>query len=391
MNLLDLVVIALVAISAVHGFRVGGSVQLFSYGGFWLGLFIGALLVPVFVPLVAGSLAKAAVAAAIVFGLAVIVGGLGRTVGTHSWRLLKRAHLGILDAVLGSLVAIVATLLAVWLLASILVNSQLTALDSQIQHSGIVQAIDTVLPPIPSVFSRLQQFLDSEGFPPVFAEPATIAAGPVPRATNAEVAEAVGNDERSTVKIIGIGCGEIQEGSGFVIAPGLVVTNAHVIAGISPSRLTVIDAYGQHRVVPIYFNPRYDLAVLKVPGLTDPPLSIDPNPVPRGTKAVVLGYPEDGPFTAKRASVMTEFRAEGRDIYNQGLTIRNVYELDAVVRPGNSGGPLVEPDGTVIGVVFSRSVTNPQIGYALASPGVLSRIKTAETSVTPSGTGACIN
>jgi S1-C subfamily serine protease len=111
--------------------------------------------------------------------------------------------------------------------------------------------------------------------------------------------------------------------------------------------------------------------------------------VSRGVEAAVLGYPGGGPFTAAPAGVMAVFQAQGRDIYGQGLTVRNVYEVQAVVRPGNSGGPLVQPDGEVIGVVFSRSTTNGDIGYALTSPGVVSRVVQAEAGSAPIGTGAC--
>ena len=155
------------------------------------------------------------------------------------------------------------------------------------------------------------------------------------------------------------------------MAPGLVVTNAHVIAGIPAP--VVVDRSGPHQTTVVLFDPSYDLAVMRVGGLTEPPLVLDPANAPRGTQSSVLGYPGGGPFTAMAAGVMAEFEAEGRDIYGQGLTVRNVYEIQAVVRPGNSGGPLVLPGGKVIGVVFSRSTTNGDIGYALTSPGVLVR------------------
>jgi len=139
----------------------------------------------------------------------------------------------------------------------------------------------------------------------------------------------------------------------------------------------------------LLFDPSYDLAVMKVDGLTEAPLTLDPNQVGRGTKAAVLGFPGGGSFTVRPAGVMAVFEAEGRDIYGQGLTVRSVYEIQAVVRPGNSGGPLVEPDGQVVGVVFSRSTTNGDIGYALTSPGVLSRVQKAETRSTAVSTEGC--
>jgi S1-C subfamily serine protease len=191
----------------------------------------------------------------------------------------------------------------------------------------------------------------------------------------------------STVKIVGDGCGQIQEGSGFVVAPGLVVTNAHVVAGIAHPMVQIGTVF--HNTTVLLFDPYYDLAVMRVTGLDAPPLVLDPDQVGRGVQAAVLGYPGGGPFTVAAAGVMAAFEAQGRDIYGQGLTVREVYEIQAVVRPGNSGGPLVQPDGEVIGVVFSRSTTNGDIGYALTSPGVRTRVEESETRTAAVGTGGC--
>ena len=125
----------------------------------------------------------------------------------------------------------------------------------------------------------------------------------------------------------------------------------------------------------MFFDPEFDLAVLRVPGLTARPLRLDPNLVGRGTEAVVLGYPEGGPLAIDPAGVRSEILATGLDIYGREPTVRAVYVVQALVRPGNSGGPLVEPNGLVIGVVFSRSPTDSRIGYALASPGVIQRVR----------------
>jgi S1-C subfamily serine protease len=195
--------------------------------------------------------------------------------------------------------------------------------------------------------------------------------------------------------VAGSGCGVIQEGSGFVAAPGIVVTNAHVVAGIES--VFVIDSTGRHPTKTLLFDPRLDIAVLRVPGLAAPPARIDPAVVGRGTTAVVLGYPGGGAFTDRKAGVAAAFQAVGLDIYGTSQTTREIYELDAIVLPGNSGGPLVAsgnkavPDGTVIGVVFARSTTNPQVGYALAMSAVNADITRAETRTTTVGTGGCIS
>ena len=388
MNLVDLVVIVLLILSAIHGLRLGAIVQILSYGGFLVGLFLGALLASVTVHNVNGQTARTLVSLGTMLGVAVFLATIGRVVGTVAFHRVHRGVLGSVDSGLGVVVALVATLLAAWLVANTLVNSSSLALNSAISQSRILRAVDNVLPAPPSVFSRVQSFLSAEGFPPVFAQLAPASAGPVSLPGNAELQAAANRAGPSTVKIVGVGCGQIQEGSGFVVAPGEVVTNAHVVAGIA--RPQVEDDAGFHPTTVVYFNPSFDLAVLRVSGLTESPLVLDPDGVGRGTEAAVLGYPGGGPFTADPAGVMAQFEAEGRDIYGQGLTVRSVYEIQAVVRPGNSGGPLVEPDGQVIGVVFSRSTTDATIGYALASPGVLSRVQSIGGSDRATGTGACI-
>ena len=183
------------------------------------------------------------------------------------------------------------------------------------------------------------------------------------------------------------GAGRSKRARASSSRPGLVVTNAHVVAGI-PHPM-VVDGSGAHQTTVVLFDPSYDLAVMRVRGVSEPSLALDPVQSSRGVQAAVLGYPGGGPFTVVPAGVMADFEAEGRDIYGQKLTVRNVYEIQATVRPGNSGGPLVQPDGQVIGVVFSRSTTNADIGYALASPGVLSRVVQAERDTSPVGTGPC--
>jgi S1-C subfamily serine protease len=388
MNVVDIVVIILVIVAAIHGLRLGAIIQVFSYGGFIVGLFLGALLASVTVREISGVNARTLVALGTMLAVAIFLAAFGRVIGTVAFHRVHRGAFGPVDSGLGVVVAVVATLLATWLVAIFLANSSSLALNSAISQSRILRAVDNLLPAPPSVFSRVQSFLSQEGFPPVFAQLAPASAGPVTLPGDAQLQAAVNRAGLSTVKIIGVGCGQIQEGSGFVVAPGEVVTNAHVVAGIPQPQ--VEDGAGMHPTTVVYFNPSFDLAILRVNGLSESPLTLDPADVGRGTQAVVLGYPGGGPFTADAAGVMAQFEAEGRDIYGQGLTIRSVYEIQALVRPGNSGGPLVEPNGQVIGVVFSRSTTNADIGYALASPGVLSKVQAVGSSDKATGTGPCV-
>jgi S1-C subfamily serine protease len=385
-NLVDLVVLAVVALAAVQGLRLGAIVQVLSFGGFWIGLYLGALLASVTVQWGHTQPTRTAFALVTLLGVATLCGVVGRIVGNLAFKRVHHGALGTVDSALGVVVAVVASLLAAWLLANTLVNSSSLSLNSSIDRSKIIRSLDNVLPAPPSVFSRVQTFLSAEGFPPVFAQLAPASAGPVSLLGSAQLDEAVARAGSSTVKIIGDGCNQIQEGSGFVVGPGVVVTNAHVVAGIAHPM--VLAGANLLSTSVMFFDPSYDLAVLRVSGLNDPALTLDPEQVSRGVEAAVLGYPGGGSFTPAPAGVMAAFEAEGRDIYGQGLTVRNVYEIQAVVRPGNSGGPLVQPDGQVIGVVFSRSTTNGDIG--LTSPGVLSRVQEAESQAKVVGTGPCV-
>ncbi len=390
MNWVDILLLVLVAVSAVHGLRLGAAVQVLSFGGFWLGLLVGALLVPPLAALVHSHLTKSIIVVVVLFGPAMLLGGAGRYLGARSGLALRRIKLGPLDSTLGVGVAVIATLLAAWLAANLLVNSRFTTLDAAVSQSRIIRTLDSVIPFRPSIiFSRIEGFLTSEGFPVVFSGIPPQTAGPVALPTNAAIRSAVVDAGPSTVQIVGQGCGVIQEGSGFVVAPGIVVTNAHVVAGIKHP--VVIDQSGRHATVTILYDPRLDVAVLRVPGLADPSLRLDSSLVARGTQAVWLGYPGGGPFTYGPAGVMAAFDATGLDIYGNAQVTREIYELDAIIRPGNSGGPLVLPDGEVVGVVFARSTTNSNVGYALSSPAVLSEVQKAETSGSPTSDGACIN
>ncbi len=396
MNWVDVLLLALVVVSGIRGLRLGAASQVLSFGGFCLGLFLGALVVPALVGSVKGN-ARSLIVMGVVFGAAFVLGGAGRFLGARFSSALRRVRLGGVDSVGGVAVAMVATLIAAWLVGSFVANSRFTTLDAAVDRSHILHAMDRILPPVPSVFSRVESFLTSAGFPVVFAGLPPEAAPPVSLPSNLAVRAAVVKAERSTVQIVGAGCGVIQEGSGFVVAPGLVVTNAHVVAGVS--RPVVLDGTGRHAATPVLFDPRLDLSVLRVPGLGDPALPIDTSTVDRGTSGVVLGYPGGGPFDYRPAAVAASFWATGLDIYGKTQTLRQVYEIDAIVRPGNSGGPLISsgdsarhiPDGTVIGVVFARSTINPDVGYALAMAAVRADVSRVGPSSGPVGTGGCIS
>jgi len=387
-DVVDGLLIVVVVAAAIHGLRLGAFVQLLTFGGFLIGLLLGALLAVVIVSSIHSHSVKAVITLILVLGMATLFGVGGRILGGWSNATVRRHHLGTVDSVLGVAVAVLAVLLSAWLVANVLgTNSRYMWLSSQIERSAVLKGIDTVLPPVPTVFAHVQAFLNSSGFPPVFAGINPPAAGPVDQPSGARAQAIAMPAGASTVKVLGAACGYLQEGSGFVVAPGLVVTNAHVVAGEPSTEISAGGTISPATVV--LFDPEFDLAVLRTKAPLGPALHLDPSTVGRGTQGAVLGYPEDGPLSVGPAGVAADIQAEGRDIYNAGLVVRSVYQIDAKVQPGNSGGPVVTADGSVVGVVFSRSTVDAGVGYALASPGVLDRVRGVLFRTAPSGTGAC--
>lgn len=387
MDWVDLILIVLVLAAAVHGIRLGALVQVFSFGGFWLGLTVGALIAIPVVGTLHSTTTKTVATLFLVFGFALVFGVLGRVLGTWSFALARRHHLGPVDSGLGLGIAVGAVLLSAWLVGSLLAQTPSTWLSSQIQRSSILRGVQDVMPPVPDVFTHVQSFLASSGFPSVFLDLAPPPASPVgtPSATEAETI--AGPAAASTVKILGDACGYELEGSGFVAGPGLVVTNAHVVAG-EPSTM-VVSGGSSYPASVVLFDPNLDVAVLRTSAPLGPPLQLDASLTGRGAQGAVLGYPENHQLTIGPAGVAASLSAQGRNIYNQGSVTRQVYQIDANVEPGNSGGPVVGSSGTVVGVVFSRSTVDPGVGYALASPAVLTEVQRAEATTGSVSTGAC--
>jgi S1-C subfamily serine protease len=389
----DLLIVGLMLLAAVHGLRLGALIQILTFGGFWLGFLLGTVI---WVPLLStshDSATRSILIVGLVIATACGLGYVGRIIGTYSNITLRRHHLGKVDAVLGVGVAVVAVLLSVWLVAAVISspNSRFTSLDSAVSRSDILHSIDQILPQAPSIFNDLQNFLNDQGFPQVFSTLTPPSSPTVAPPTSAQTKALADAAVFSTVKILGTACTNEQEGSGFVVGPGLVATNAHVIAGENLGNTQVLLGNTAYAATPVYFDPSFDLAVLRTSAPLGPVLPIDPNTVANGTQAALLGYPEDGPLTPEPASVTEEVTAVGKDIYNSGSVTRGVYALGATVLPGNSGGPLMGPGGQVIGVVFSRSTVYKNVGYALTSPGVLARVQAAEQHHSAVSTGPCIS
>lgn len=387
MNFVDLLIIIIALASLSRGYQIGFVRQLGSTVGFVVGLFLGAWASS----LIAGNIADDTTQALVSLLLVLFGGFLFMTLGElASIRIKERlTQINLLhkvDGALGSAMSIVTVLFAFWLVASILALGPTSSAQQAVKDSRIFTTLNSNLPPATSLLSSLNKLIDPNSFPEVFS-------GREPNPTTTEVPSlgsfdaVVASTRDSVVKVQGVGCGGIVEGTGFVVQADRVATNAHVVAGVVSPK--VIDANGIHNTRVVWFDPDLDLAVLQVSDLAGKPLKINANEQPGGTPAVVLGYPGGGDFNAQAAAIVDRFEAYGRNIYNQGTTVRDVYSLRAHVIPGNSGGPVIGQDGQVVAIVFATSTTYNSIGYALTGHQVAGELATAEQSNTTHSTGSC--
>jgi S1-C subfamily serine protease len=380
MTPLDWLIVVFAGLLAMFGFRRGFIVAALSLAGFAIGSFLGTRVGPLL--LTQGSSSPYAPAFGVVGALlagAILATGF-EGVGLRLRRLLVVPGLGLLDGVLGALLSAALGLAIVWILAAAAVHaSGTTQLRADIQRSAILRRLNELLPPTGPILGVLASLdpLPSIAGPLPALEPPPSGAGRVP---------AVRAAARSVVRVLGTACGLSIEGSGWVAAPDEVVTNAHVVAG---EQDTTIEIDGRPPGLPaqaIAFDPTDDVAVLHVGGLSLPSLRFAAD-TSAGRPGAVLGYPEDGPLRARPARIGATRRVFADDAYGRGPVSRLLTPLRGVVRPGNSGGPLVDERGDVLTTVFASTAGGPTPGgYGVANStvaGVLAR------AGRPVGTGDC--
>ena len=368
-DLLDVVLIVASLLFAVSGYRQGFVVGVLSFVGFLGGGVLGARLAPTVAEY--GPLAdfpRAFVGLGVVFVLAAVGQVLATMVGAAVRARLTWRPAFTLDAFGGAAVSVVSLLLVSWLIGTAVASSSYPTLASQVRRSQVLATVDQLVPDGGKrFFASFRNLIDEQGFPEVFG---TLAPTDAPEVDPPDPAlagsEVVQRTAASVLKITGVAedCRRRIEGTGFVYAPERVITNAHVVAGVTAPTVEVGDDALTARVV--VFDPGRDLAVLAVPGLDRAPLAFT-GPARAGDSALVLGYPQGGPFRPGAARIRGVQEARGPDIYQRDTVVREVYALRGLVRPGNSGGPLVDPDGGVLGVIFAAAADDPQTGYALTA------------------------
>ena len=391
MDILDILLLLVVAAFAVSGYRQGFVVGVVSFAGFLGGLALGFVIVPAFLDRSSSSLLASVIALCAVLALAVVGQVLGSMLGVRLREAITWQPAQLVDAVSGAVVSVVAVLMVAWFLGLALFSSSVPTISDQVRSSSILKGMTQVLPQGANQwFNGFSNVLNRNGFPQVFApfqaeNPANVPA-PDQGLLKSPVIAA---DQASIVKIRGQApsCGKDIEGSGFVYAPGKVMTNAHVVGG---TRSLVVRQYNsrQYAATVVLFDPKRDIAVLDVPSLKAPQLDFDLNGKANDS-SLVVGYPEDGPFTVAVARIREQITATGADIYSSGNVRRQVFSLFAQVQQGNSGGPLLSTDGRVLGVVFAKSLEDKNTGYALTAQEVSSDASAGASSDIPVNTLAC--
>jgi S1-C subfamily serine protease len=374
--LLDLILLALIAAFAVAGYRQGFIIGVLSLAGFVVGVAAGAYISPGISRLVAKSAPWQAFIAILVLFIAAVAGMLiASAIGVAVRSRLTGRPATFVDALGGAAVNVVAVLVVAWLIGSFVGGAQFPVVARQVSNSAVLRTVDAVMPRgtlyLP-VFPALRTLLSNGLYSPVFTFGADNAMNLPPADAAVLDSSGMALDRASIVKIKGLApkCSLQIEGSGFVISPDHVLTNAHVVAGVTQGPFVSTSTGGNFNARVVLFDPQRDIAVLDVPGLTARPLRFAPAAAD-GANAIVAGYPLDSAYlTLRAARVGRSLPALGPSIYATSEVDRQIYELRANVQPGNSGGPLLAPDGRVYGVVFAASTAYLDTGYALTATEV---------------------
>ncbi|MFZ2503920.1 MAG: MarP family serine protease [Nocardioides sp.] len=389
MNLLDWLLVALMATYALSGYWQG----FITGAAATLGLLAGGIFGIWLAPIALGDAQPSIWVSLGALFIVILAASLGQAIGQFTGARLREAitwqPIRAVDAVGGALLSAGAVLIVAWALGLAISGSRIGAVTTQVRNSTILAEVNGLLPD--EAGDALRGFTDVVGSSvfPRYLEPfareriVQVSPGPQRMLTDPDVTGA----EPSVLKISGVNrCGRGIEGSGFVYADNRVMTNAHVVAGVSEPSVWVEGREVTGSVV--LYDPELDIAVIAVDDGGMPRLALDTTASPRDPVAV-LGYPQDGPFRIETARVRSQQRLRSPDIYGNGSVLREVFALRASVRPGNSGGPVLSSQGDVVGMVFAASVTDSETGYALTADQLAQSAALGLTNTKPANTGRC--
>jgi S1-C subfamily serine protease len=394
-SVIDLIILVLAIAFAVTGYRQGFVVSALSFIGFLGGAALGLQLAsPIATALIHGT-GQVVVALVVVIGLAMIGQFTGVWLGNQVRDRMTWRPVAVADSAGGAAVSAIAVLIAAWMVAAPLGSAPYPALARAVRHSEVIHAVDGVVPgPVRDLYQSLRETVRQGSFPDILDPLAPTEVPDVPEPDPAlRESRAVAADRASIVKITGNApsCNRRIEGSGFVIAGQRVITNAHVVAGVIEPQVQISTGHSYDATVVLY-DPDVDIAVLAVPDLNLPALRFADSPGKQGDDAIIAGFPQDrdvrslfvGP--ARLRSVQ---QIRGPNIYSTRTVSREVYAIRGQVRSGNSGGPLLAPDGSVYGVIFAAAVDDPETGFALSAAQVNADAQRGVDSTQRADTGEC--
>jgi S1-C subfamily serine protease len=382
MNWVDVLIGAAVIVAAIRGWFQGAIRQVLGWIGLIAGFYLGIQIAPSLSTTITHSSWRPVLALVIVVVAAYAGHFLGHLVGATIRKTVKMVKLGLVDSGAGVVVAVAGALITSWLVAALLVATSWGTVASGIQGSRIVGALDKALPTVPSAEARLQTMLRNADFPSVFASivsPTIPSSGSAPKLGKNTLSPGSPSEIQ---KVLAMGCSATHQGTGFFIAPQLVVTNAHVVAGATSVTVGGVPA----RVA--LFDPVNDVAILRV-AMSASPMKFVPSAPSSGANAEVIGFPRDGRRTISPSIINGQITAESRDIYDRQTFTRTVLVVYSNIQPGNSGSPVLVR-GQVAGVVFSKSLSQNETAYAIPATTIEGDVAKTPAHGTRS-TQSCVN
>jgi S1-C subfamily serine protease len=390
-NPLDLVALILVVIAVLLGVRSGALPQLLGLVGASIAALAGLGVLPFVTPFLDTLPApiRAIIVLSVLLGLIGLGEALGAMAGRRASQALGTGLLGALDRVGGAIVGASQAILILWLAGGVVASGPFPNLSQIAQKSTVLRVVDGFLPPPTDIVLALGTILDDSGLPNVFIGLEQLPAPDIDLPSNALASQIGERAAPSVLRVVADGCGQRASGTSFVIAPGYLLTNAHVVVGAES--ILVQTSNDTYAATPILVDLELDVAVLLAKGVTAPALKFTTSEPSRGVVGATIGFPGGGRKTVEPATVAATYFATGLDVTGEARVTRRILELRAKVVPGDSGGPFLLQDGTVGGLVFAESRVDPAVGYALSPRQVLDRVSPAIGRTASVATGPCLH
>lgn len=391
--IVDIALIVIAVFALLSGWRQGGLSALLSLAGVLGGGYLGLRVLPTVMNHVDGDTLRFLAALGVVAGSVVIGYTIGSVIGGRLRDRIRTRGVLRADSGVGAVVQVVTTVVVVWLIVVPVVGNNSGDLGKAVRGSSILSGVSTVAPGwLEALPAQTASIFGDSGFP-VITDPFDDVPSAEVGAPDAALADsaAVAQTRPSVVQVLGEAeqCSRILQGSGFAVEPDLVMTNAHVVAGTGRVMMETVDGDAEGEIV--YYNPSEDIALIRTTdGTTLPTLDWADQPAGHNDDAVVMGFPLGGPFEATPARIREMFTVSGPDIYAEDRVDREAYTLRGTVVQGNSGGPLIDTDGNVLGLVFGAAVGDSDTGYALTRDEVLSHVGDVESYTEPADTQKCV-